>query len=308
MGLLGRFGLGFVPGRLGWQVFGPKLLLDVGPSLFLSHLGHVDRVGAHIGDETDLTPLTHVNSLVELLGHGHGAPGGEAQPPRGFLLHGAGGERGRGPTLTCAFLDFGDNVGSHLQFSDDLQGVLFVLEVHLLAMDAVQFGHEAATLLLPLGQLGFDGPVLLRHKGLYLPFTLDNEAHGNRLHPSGGEAVAHPLPQERADLVAHQSVQDAPGLLSVYQIHVDIAGMGKGLSDGALGDLVEDHAASLLPGDARRSHEVPGDGLALTVGVGGQVDLFGLLHFSLELLDHFPLLIGHTVAGFEVIVHVHAQL
>jgi hypothetical protein len=70
---------------------------------------------------------------------------------------------------------------------------------------------------------------------------------------------------------------------------------------------VEDHTASLLPGDACRSHEVPGDGLALPVRVGGQVDLFGLLHFSLELLDHLLLLIGHTVAGFEVIVHVHAQ-
>ena len=49
-------------------------------------------------------------------------------------------------------------------------------------------------------------------------------------------------------------------------------GVAEGLLDGALGDLVEGDAADPVVGELERLLEVPGDGLALAVGVGRQVD------------------------------------
>jgi hypothetical protein len=55
--------------------------------------------------------------------------------------------------------------------------------------------------------------------------------------------------------------------------------------DGRLGDLVEHHP---LHGHLGLQHleEVPGDGLALAVFVGREVELVGVLQSGLEVLDH----------------------
>ena len=101
--------------------------------------------------------------------------------------------------------------------------------------------------------------------------------------------------------VAHQPVQDAAGLLGVHQAGVDLAGVGKGLVDGALGDLVEDHAMNglLLDDRVQGGAQVPGDGLALAVGVGGQVDLVGLLGLGAQAPDDVLLLLGDHVPRLE---------
>ncbi len=64
-----------------------------------------------------------------------------------------------------------------------------------------------------------------------------------RLHPAGGQAGLHLLPEDGGDLVAVQAVEDAAGLLGVDQAAVDLAGLVDGPLDGLGGDLVEDHAA-----------------------------------------------------------------
>ena len=68
---------------------------------------------------------------------------------------------------------------------------------------------------------------------------------------------------------------------------VDLARVLEGLLDRLLGDLVEDHAAELLLRlrAAQRLGEVPADGLALAVGVGGQVDRVGVLGRRLQLVE-----------------------
>ena len=57
------------------------------------------------------------------------------------------------------------------------------------------------------------------------------------------------------------------------------------LLDGTLGDLVESDAADAVVGQVEGLLQVPGDGFAFAVGVGGQIDDAGLGRGSLELAD-----------------------
>jgi len=85
--------------------------------------------------------------------------------------------------------------------------------------------------------------------------------------------------------------------------------MLEGLLDRPLGDLVEDHPPHLLarPG-AQLLGQMPADGFALAVGVGGEVDRTRVAGGQLQLLH--DLLPGrqHLVLGLEALLHVHAQL
>ena len=108
------------------------------------------------------------------------------------------------------------------------------------------------------------------------PLPFDDEAGGHRLHPAGGQGGHDLLPQHRADLVAVEAVEDAPGLLGVDQPAVEVPGLPHGPLDGRPGDLVEDHAPHRDPG-CQHLEQVPGDGLALAVLVGGEIQLAGVL-------------------------------
>src|SRR2546421_646904 len=85
---------------------------------------------------------------------------------------------------------------------------------------------------------------------------------------SGGEAAPHLLPEDGADLVADQAVQDAPRLLRLVALLIERARVLDRLLHGALGDLVEGDALGAV-GEALAElfFDVPGDGLAFAVGV-----------------------------------------
>jgi hypothetical protein len=53
--------------------------------------------------------------------------------------------------------------------------------------------------------------------------------------------------------------------------------------------------------------QVPGDGLALAVFIGGEQEFVGVLEQALELGDLLPLVAVHDVQGLEVVVHVDAE-
>ncbi len=160
---------------------------------------------------------------------------------------------------------------------------------------------------LQLAQLGGDCPVLLRVERLDLALALHHQPHRHALHAPSRQAALHLAPQQRAELIAHQPVEHTPRLLRLDAVHVDGPRLGEGGADGRLGDLLEDDALG-----ARRVHfgrlaHVPGDGLALAVGVGGQEDLVGPGRGFLQLLHQRPLLVGHAVLWREVVIDIDAQ-
>ncbi len=157
-------------------------------------------------------------------------------------------------------------------------------------------------------ELGVDGPVLDRLEGGDLSLALDGHPQRGRLHAPGREPSSHLLPQQGADLVADQTVQDAAGLLGVHALRVDGAWIGHRRQHGVLGDLVElDPTHGAITG-IDRLDQVPRDRLALPVGVRRHKDLVGALSLAPQLLHRFRLLAWNQVLGLKVPVQVHAQL
>ena len=127
-----------------------------------------------------------------------------------------------------------------------------------------------------------DGPVLVGLELLDLPLAVDDEPQRDGLHPTGGEAIADLLPEERGHRVADEAVDDAPGLLRVDEVLVDLARFPERLGDRVRRDLVERDAAELGRRDVDDLGDVPRDRLALAVEVAREPDPVGDLRLPLE--------------------------
>ena len=326
MGLLGALGLGGVDaGALG-DVLGPVELGHLRAGCGHGLTGQDRGVGTHVGDEA---------VLVEALRHAHGLARVHAQLAGGLLLEGGGGEGGGRAALVGLVLNpdhprlspadgLGHGRGPHLVEVDggglERGGAQLAVVVEVTAgghappVEGDEPGGEGGLLAggdVHGGQDGGEGglhpPVGGGAEGHALALALDDEAGGHRLHAPGGQAGTDLAPQDRADLIAHEAIQDAAGLLGVDEVDVQLAGVVQGPGDGLAGDLGEDHATHRHLG-LEDLLEVPGDGLALTVVVGGQVELVGLLEGLLELGDRLLLVGVDDVVGGEVVLDVDREL
>ena len=283
-------------------------------------LGQRHRVGAHIGD---------VAVLVQALRDRHRVLGREAQLARGVLLQRGGAERRVRRAAVRLALHAGHGEGGVLQalrqggggFGVQVQNVCALQlagrgEVAALgdpaAVDGDQVRGEAGR----VGDVGL-AVVLRRELGLEvgvggraerdpLPLPVHHQPGGHRLHPPGGQLGHDLLPQHGRDLVPVQPVEHPARLVGVDLALVELLRVGDGPGDRLRGDLVEDHAAGRDLG-LELLQQVPGDGLALAVLIGGQEELVGVLEQALELGDLLPLVAVHDVQGLEVVVHVNAQ-
>src|SRR5262245_100653 len=89
-------------------------------------------------------------------------------------------------------------------------------------------------------------PVFVRYKGLDLALALDDKPDCHALHASGAELGSDLAPEQRADFVPDDAIQNSPRLLRVHFVFIDLMGIPKRLLDSRLGDLVEDHARGLF--------------------------------------------------------------
>ncbi len=192
------------------------------------------------------------------------------------------------------------------QLLDEGRGDLRAPQLRLLAVDADELAAELRRQ--RRLEVCLDAPVLDRDELPDLLLALHHQAHGHALHAARGEAAADLLPEDGRDPVADQPVENAARLLRVIEIAVELQRRLDGLLDGLLGDLVEE--------DARGGHlallelleDVPGDGLALAVGVGGEEDAVDALGRRLELGDHLLLRLDDLVDRLEPVLDVHADL
>src|SRR5690606_16020735 len=276
--------------------------------------GDAGGVGPHVGDETDGALAADVDALVELLGRAHGLARREAEPLGRLLLERGGGEGRRRILCLLAAPDIGDDEGGAFDVGKHVLRGGLVLEAEGLAIDVVEPGLEA--LARALEQRG-DGPVLLGLEGADLGLALGDEAERDGLDAACGEAGPDRLPEDGADLVADEAIEDAARLLRLDLAHVDDAGALERAAHGVPGDFVEEDAvearssiaASLaVVGVAELLRDVVRDGLALAVGVGGEDDLLGAPGLLLELLDDLALAPNGDVARLEAVLDVDAQL
>src|SRR6185312_2889290 len=163
-----------------------------------------------------------------------------------------------------------------------------------------------------------DRPVLFFNEDLDLALTLDDQAKGDGLHTSGGEAAAHLVPQQRRDLISHQAVEHATGLLRINQVAIDVAGLGKGLLHRALGNFVEGYAANalrprlgfLLAVDgvaAEFFSQMGGDRFAFAVRVRRQEYGISRLRQLLQLGNDLLFAGNDNVFGGELVFKIDAQ-
>ncbi len=314
--LLGLAAAGGELPRFG-EVLVPVELLYARPRAGEAFLRKRRRVGSHVGNE----PL-----LVETLRGAHRLAGREAQLPVSLLLQARRDEGGRRPRGELLLGQRRDAPRLRFELGGELLRALLVdhhdiavgeqtpvegVEV-LAARDAFALHRFEARL--EGGRRGVlfapeacpEVPVDRLAERDALALSLDDEAQARRLHASGGQPVGDLLPDERRERVAVEPVEDAPGLLRVYEVHVYVALVLERVLDRRAGDLVEDHASHR---DLRLQdvHEVPRDALTLAVLVGGEQDLIGLLEAVLQLPHDLGLVSRCDVERGEIVVDVDAE-
>ena len=176
--------------------------------------------------------------------------------------------------------------------------------LELLAVDGGEAGEEG--LVLGGGKLGGERPIFLGLEGLDLGFAVADEAERHRLHPAGRAGAGQLPPQHRGEGEADEVVERPAGEIGVDQRPVDLARMAHGVEHGFLGHGVEHHALDrdLVQGLLAVQHliDVPGDGLALAIGVGGEDQLVRPLHRLGDLVQPLRRLGLHVPMHLEVLV------
>ena len=291
-------------------------------------LGEGDGVRPHVGDQAD--PLVaHVDPLVEALRHLHRACRAEAQAVAGLLLQGGGREGRRGPLGARARVDLRHgpcrrahrlDQSLHRRLVEDARagrgevaggGVEVAPGGHAGPAQPPQRGVQAALGAHPVSALGAlqGGLHVPVHRGVEagtLALALDQQAHGHALDPPRREAALDLPPEQRGEAVAEEPVQDAPRLLRLHQVEVDLAGGLDGCRDRVAGDFVEDDA---LHGYRRLQHlnQVPADALAFPVFVGCEEQFVGPFQLLAQSGDVAALLRRDDVDGLKVLLDVDRQ-
>ena len=264
VGLLGVLDLRGVDAGAVGEVLGAVQLTHLVPGRPDGRVAQRRGVGPHIGDEA---------VLVEPLRNRHRRGGGEAQLSTGLLLERGRPERGVRRPAVGLRLDRPHLVRRVAQRSGQRLGVRLVemhdltpggracppggracrdLELAVLAevgtagypgaVDGVQPGREHPLLVLRAGIEGaLEVPVGSEPERHPFPLPVHDQPGRHGLHAPGREAAHHLAPQHRRDLVAVEAVEDAPGLLSLDEVHVELARVVGSSQDRGLRDLVEDH-------------------------------------------------------------------
>ena len=269
-------------------------------------VGDAQAVGTHIGDQTHGAVARDVHAFVQRLSRAHGAGSRKAQAAGCLLLQGTGDERRGGLLGALAFFQLTHRVLGPFQPLFDGAGLGLGVRQQLFAL--VVGGQAGREALVPHAEGGIHIPVFFGLEALDLLFAVVDEADGHALDTAGRQAPADLPPEERAELIAHQTVQHTAGLLGVEQVFVDGAGVGHALLHALFRDLVEGHAVGLMGVQAQDIGQMPADGFALTVRVGREKDAVGVLGLALELLDELFLALDADVLRRIAVFDINAQL
>ena len=301
---------GGIANRLGRQVLLSVLGRDQVTHRLHRFLRDAKAVSSHVGDQSDRPGAIHVDPLVELLRDLHGSLAGEPHADRRLLLQGAGLERRIRLVGLVGLIDSRDEITGRGQLVAD--PACIGLDTYR-ELGAVVFGQRGLKLVgvgLGRGRADRRGnlPELFGDKGPDLAFAVHDQPDGHRLDAAGAEVACYLAPEQRAELIAYESVEEPASLLGVDHIHVDWPNMPKGLLDRAFGDFMKGDTAYPIVGKAEGLLQVPGDGLALAVRVGRQIDDVGPGGLALQVAHGFFLGRNDFIGGRVTMRHVQAEL
>ena len=151
-------------------------------------------------------------------------------------------------------------------------------------------------------------PVFFGFKLPDFALAVHDDAHGNTLHTPGGEPGLHLAPEQGREFVANGAVKDAPGLLRVHELLVQLAGIPEGVEDRRFCDLVKNDTLHRTVIQPQRCDQVPGDGFPFAVFVGCKEDGGVRADGLAERLDDLLLVLRDLVLWFEVFCRVKAKV
>ena len=284
-----------------------EALLDIGKRRRLRLVGNARRVGTDIGDKGDMPLPFDVHALVEVLRHEHGLGRGVAELVGSILLQGARREGRGGVRARHALLDGRDGVFARRKRLKDGVRLLLAAHFELFIVELFERRLEGGEFLLFILQFCGDRPVFFGFERLDLALAVDDEPERHRLHAPRRKPALQFVVEKRRELIAHEAVKDAARLLRVHEVIVDLPRVLQRLRDGFGRNFVEFDAVLSVPVQPQHRLQVPGDRLALAVGVGRKIDAVGLLRLVHEAFYGIFLARRNDVARLEVLFDGNAQ-
>ena len=287
---------------LGRKVFGAELLGDQTPRLGLRLLGDVHAVRTHVGNQTLCAILPDLDTFIQFLSDAHSPLRRHSQPLRSVLLQGTGSKRGVGPAPAFAMLDVGYFVRRTLKLGYDGLRIRPVLQIRLGTSDTHQPRQEAGP-----GSLVADGHLRARSASTDQYSTGTNAEISRSRSTTKRKAtdctrpadsrLLHAIPEQRADLIAHQPVEDSARLLRIHQPHIHVAAVSKGLRNRIAGDLVEHDPPRPVGRDFGSFQQVPRNRFTFAIRVSRQVDFTSPVRRFLQIFDQVFLVVGTRYVG-----------
>ncbi len=209
-------------------------------------LGNTQRVGTHIGNQTDRALAADFDALIQLLRDHHGLTRRHVQLPRSLLLQGRCDKRRRGVALLFGFFDTGNGKRALCNLAQNCVYLFLTAKLALFRVAVVARGKR--TRLAHTRKRDVDCPVLLRHKGANFIFAVNHQSRCNRLHTACGKSLSYLFPQQRAELIADNAVKHTPRLLRIDEIQVNRARIFNRMAHDIARDFVKRHAHGLIVG------------------------------------------------------------
>ena len=290
--------------------FGGDIVLAIGLCHVFAHsdqslrLG-ADRVRSHVGDETGGAHVAEIDPFVKLLRERHGLLGAESELAGRFLLKPARDERRRRLASPFFLLDRRDCPRHTLEGGENRIDGCLVRQHGVLAVLLEVSGYDFDV---ALGEGPFQLPIFFRLEGLHFLLAIHYEPERNGLHSARGDPALDLVPQQRTDLVADKPIEDAPRLLGLEQVHIELGRVSDRFEDRRLRNGVEEDPVDLLPFGLKLFVDVPSDGFPFAIRVSGEVQYGDSLTCGAQLFDDLHLGGNDLIIRLEALLGVDAHL
>jgi len=112
-------------------------------------------------------------------------------------------------------------------------------------------------------------------------------------------------PEQWADFIANETIEDPARLLRIEKVFVDLTGLFDGVLYSALCNLVEDGTMGIL--EIQGMLKRPGDKFALTIRVWSQEYFAGTLRCCFQLVDQLVFFLYYFVLWSKVFACIYSQ-
>ena len=130
----------------------------------------------------------------------------------------------------------------------------------------------------------------------------------NGLHATGGDSAAHLVPEQRADLIADKTIENAPRLLRINDVLIDPAGFFDGRANRLRRDFIEEDAEDLGLVPVENFFQVLADRFAFTIRVSREKNAIGGLRCGAQFFNDLFFAGNDFVDRLEIVVDIDTEL